>query len=207
MFGLFSTKEKSIYEIKKTTMPTVEDTKDVVAKALSGKIIRPMYENRELIPCRCGYCYSKMKSVPNLNYIPNKRSRDLYYTSDGFCVVSQKFKDFCVQYLYGNLIFQKLHNCDFYFFEPQGLFKTDIHWIPFNDFKYWCDACKSYAEITGGVLKSKSFELMSDDFILRTDSFRGLYEYKYPIIVIGLETENKMKAYGLKGISFENVYG
>ena len=30
---------------------------------------------------------------------------------------------------------------------------------------------------------------------------------KHPIIVVGLETERKMKDFGLKGIDFSNVYG
>ena len=42
---------------------------------------------------------------------------------------------------------------------------------------------------------------------LRTDNFYGKYENKHPMIVVGLETERKMKDFGLKGIDFDNVYG
>ena len=73
--------------------------------------------------------------------------------------------------------------------------------------KIWCNVCKNYAELTGGVLKDESFKLETNDFIMRTDNFYGKYENKHPMIVVGLETERKMKDFGLKGIDFDNVYG
>lgn len=200
-------KETDYYKQKKFNIPGVEDFYAVLAKTLKGRELNPMYINKCDVPCICQYCYSKLKSVPNLDYVPNKRHKDFYYTSDGFCVVSKKFKDFCEENGYSGLEFQKLNSCDFYFFEPHTVFKTNIRWIPFNKFKYWCNACKNYAELTGGVLKEESFKLETNDFIMRTDNFFGKYESKHPIIVVGLETEWKMKDFGLKGIDFCNVYG
>ena len=101
-----------------------------------------MYIGECNVPCLCPYCYSKLKSVPNLDYVPNKRRKDFYYTSDGFCIVSQKFKDFCDEGRYGSLDFQKLNTSDFYFFEPRDIFKTNIRWIPFNVFKILCVVIK-----------------------------------------------------------------
>lgn len=204
---LLSKKNFSVYKIKGRDIPRVETSRSVVAKSLDGIILSFMYGDNGIVPCLCQYCYSKLKSMPNLDYVPNKRRKDFYYTSDGFCIVSKKFKDFCEENGYSGLEFQKLNTCDFYFFEPHVVFKTNIRWIPFNEFKYWCNVCKNYAELTGGVLKEESFKLETNDFIMRTDKFFGKYESKHPIIVIGLETERKMKGFGLKGIDFGNVYG
>lgn len=204
---IFNKKDFSIYKIRGCDIPHVETSRSIVAKSLDGVILNSMYGDNGNVPCLCPYCYSKLKSVPSLDYVPNKRRKDFYYTSDGFCIVSQKFKDFCDAGRYVRLNFQKLNTCDFYFFEPDEIFKTNIRWIPFNKFKYWCNVCKNYAELTGGVLKEETFKLETNDFIMRTDHFFGKYESKHPIIVVGLETERKMKDFGLKGIDFGNVYG
>lgn len=188
-------------------VPSVRDSFSVVAKYLSADDAEFMYTGWDNMPGVCPYCHSKFKSVPDLDYVPNKRRKDFYYTCDGFCIVSQKFKDFCDEGRYGSLDFQKLNTSDFYFFEPHEIFKTNIRWIPFNVFKIWCNVCKNYAELTGGVLKDESFKLETNDFIMRTDNFYGKYENKHPMIVVGLETERKMKDFGLKGIDFDNVYG
>ena len=188
-------------------VPTVEYRKKVVARYLTGGEVRRMYEKPSDVPATCPYCYSKLKSVPDLNYVLRKKRRDLYYTEDGFCLVSEKFKSFCECGQYSNLTFLKLEHCDYYFFEPNNIFKTFMFWVPFNKWGCWCNACKNYSEITGGVLKDESFALESDDFISRTDNFRGSYEYKRPMIIVGFETERKMKKFGLKGLCFENVYG
>lgn len=146
-------KDIDCYKIKKINIPGVAEFYDVIAKTLNGRELKPMYIGECNVPCLCPYCYSKLKSVPDLDYVPNKRRKDFYYTSDGFCIVSQKFKDFCDEGRYGSLDFQKLNTSDFYFFEPHEIFKTNIRWIPFNVFKIWCNVCKNYAELTGGVLK------------------------------------------------------
>lgn len=202
-----SEKKKKRREIIKPKFPTVAETHQVVGKYLQGKVIKPMYPCRTDIPCVCPYCCSKLKSQPNLDYIPNKKKNDLYYTSDGFCIISKRLKDFFEQNGYQDLTFIKLNNCGFYFFEPNQLFQTNIHWTPFNEFKIWCNACKNFAELTGGVLKEEDFKIPTNDFVYRTNDFRGIYEYKYPLIIIGLETEQKMLQSKMEGITFEKVYG
>ena len=57
------------------------------------------------------------------------------------------------------------------------------------------------------MIPPTGFKLETNDFIMRTDNFYGKYENKHPMIVVGLETERKMKDFGLKGIDFDNVYG
>ena len=159
------------------------------------------------MPGVCPYCHSKFKSVPDLDYRLRKRKLDAYYTYDGFLIVSEKFKSFCEINKYGNLEFKKLNHNGFYFFEPHSFFKTNIFWNPFNILGYWCDKCKNYSQVSGGVLKDETFILESDDFIMRTDTFRGSFESKSLDIIVGLKTMEKMKEFGLKGLVFTDVWG
>lgn len=185
----------------------VDEKFRVVAKEITGNDVEYMYDDLSKMPGVCPYCRSKYKSIPNLEYKPNKRKADTYCTYDDFFIVSDKFKTFCELNGYKDLLFVKLHKSRYYFFEPQSVFKTNIYWHPFNELGHWCDMCKDYCEITGGVLKDESFELDSDDFILKTDRCYGSFEWKSPSIIVGLKTMEKMKAFGLKGIYFCDVWG
>lgn len=188
-------------------VPSVRDSFSVVAKYLSADDADCMYAGHDEIPCVCPYCHSRLKSVPNVEYRPKKRKSDIYFTYDCFYIVSEKFKCFCEENSYKNLIFIKLKKSRYYFFEPQEEFKTYIFWEPFNTLGHWCNHCKNYASVCGGILKDKSFDLTSNDYICRTDTYRGSFECKFPLIIVGLETMRKMKDYGLKGILFRDVWG
>lgn len=188
-------------------VPEIRDVFKVVAKELSAYDSEFMYTGWDNMPGVCPYCHSKFKSVPDLDYRLRKRKLDAYYTYDGFLIVSEKFKSFCEINKYENLEFKKLNHNGFYFFEPHSFFQTNIFWNPFNILGYWCDKCKNYSQVSGGVLKDETFILESDDFIMRTDTFRGSFESKSPDIIVGLKTMEKMKEFGLKGLVFTDVWG
>lgn len=188
-------------------VPKIRDIFKVVAKELSAYDAEYMYKDWNIMPEVCPYCHSKFKSVPDINYRVKKRKFDAYYTYDGFFIVSEKFKKFCEMNKYKNLVFESLKSKGYYFFEPQSFFYTNIFWHPFNKLGYWCDKCKNYSEVSGGVLKDEKFILESDDFIMRTDTFRGSFESKSPEIIVGLKTMEKMKEFGLKGLVFTDVWG
>lgn len=180
---------------------------NVVAKWLTGPGIESMYDSKAEIPGKCPKCHSRLEMIPDLDYYVPKKKGDLFYTDDAYCIVSEKFKFFCESYNYAHLKFVKLNKCEYYYFEPIDLFRIYIHKYPFNQLGKYCDMCNTYDEVCGGVLKEKDYILTSDDFILRTDIYRGSYEYKGLDIIVGLQTERKMKEYGLKGLNFTNVYG
>lgn len=203
---LFQKKEESTTK-RCLKIPSVEGSFSVVGKYLVPDDVDNMYESFDEIPCTCPYCLSKLKSIPNVDYRPNKRTNDMYFTYDGFFIVSEKFKLFCEKESYRNLTFIKLKKTRYYFFEPQETFKTYIYWDPFNTLGHWCNHCMNYTDVCGGVLKDKSFALNSNDYIYRTDKYHGSLECKFPLIIVGLETMKKMKDYGLKGIYFRDVWG
>lgn len=179
----------------------------IVAKCITGPDIEYMYNSRKEIPGLCPKCGSRLKMIPNLYYHVPEKKGDIFYTYDGYCIVSQKFKRFCEERQYEKLKFQKLETGNYYYFEPLGIFKTYIYKNPINKLGEFCEFCKTYSWICGPALKDKDFVLSSDDFILRTDSYRGCNEEKNPMIIVGLRTEKEMKNYGLTGICFSNVYG
>ena len=66
-------------------------------------------------------------------------------------------------------------------------------------------AYPSWASSVPNFNQNRSLEL-SVHYIDSANGY-GKYENKHPMIVVGLETERKMKDFGLKGIDFDNVYG
>lgn len=203
----FFRSNKRVNNERTLTVPKICNVFNVVAKDLSAYDAEYMYKDWDNMPGVCPYCHSKFKSVPDINYRLRKRIFDVYCTYDGFFIVSEKFKNFCEINKYGNIVFESFKNKGYYFFEPQSIFLTNIFWHPFNKLGYWCDKCKHYSEVSGGVLKDDTFILESDDFIMRTDNFRGSFESKSPEIIVGLKTMEKMKAFGLKGLVFTDVWG
>lgn len=173
------------------------------AKELTGYDTEYMYQIKSKIPMLCPFCHSRLEVIPNLDYMMQKRKGDMYYTYDDICLVSERFKLFCDSNKYLNLKFIKLKKCNWYYFSPMRIFKTDIHK---NKLGHWCPYCKSYKYVCGGVYKAQDLEILSDDFILSTDTFYGSSETKGPAIIIGQKTMKKMNEYGLKGLCFSNVY-
>ena len=173
------------------------------AKELTGYDTEYMYKIKSKIPMLCPFCHSRLEVIPNLDYMMQKRKGDMYYTYDDICLVSERFKLFCDSNKYLNLKFIKLKKCNWYYFRPTGIFETDIYK---NDLGLRCPYCNNYTDVCGGVYKAKRFEILSDDFILSTDTFYGSSETKAPTIIIGLKTMKKMNEYGLKGLCFSNVY-
>lgn len=95
----------------------------------------------------------------------------------------------------------------YYFFMPQDIYILDyIHRK--TRFLNKRECCGSYDEIIGATpaYKLSSFSTESNDFINRSEYYFGTKGCKDPLIIIGLETEQKMKAFGIKGVSYINVY-
>ena len=76
---LFQKKEESTTK-RCLKVPSVEGSFSVVGKYLVPDDVDNMYESFDEIPCTCPYCLSKLKSIPNVDYRPNKRTNDMYFT-------------------------------------------------------------------------------------------------------------------------------
>jgi hypothetical protein len=177
-----------------------------VAKIVYGSDLDYMYDN-ESRPGLCPICHNTIKKIPDLMYRVTKRKPDLMNTYDGFYIVSEKFKSFCIERKYPNLTFVALvKSKGFYCFEPQNTYKLDNVLSGFR-FINKRECCGNYDEIVfGKVYKDQDFNIATNDFIRRSECFSGSHGRKSQLIIIGIGTFKAMKEYGLKGIYSEDIY-
>jgi hypothetical protein len=181
----------------------------VVAKRLSvNDADEYMYEdNRHRIDC-CPTCHNTLSKIPNKDAEISIKRWDIACTYDGYIVVSDKFRLFCKHRHYPDLTFSPLPKSNgLYFFEPKGIFELDYEQYG-TKYINKRDCCGTYDEIIGPpVIKSKDFLVnKSNDFIMKAKYYFGSYEKKGVVIIVGTETANIMKAAGLKGIYFHDIY-
>lgn len=178
-----------------------------VAKYLSGiDVDGYMYESQINRPDCCPICNNRIKDVLDLDVSLKMGKGDFGYTWDHYCIVSEKFKDFCIEGKYPNLEIIPLPKCkNLYFFQPHDTFKVD-HERYGTKFTIKRNCCGEYDDvIRPSIIKAVDLSLPSNDFIMRTElRYASNYEKTFRVIV-GTETAKKMKAYGLKGIYFQNI--
>lgn len=180
----------------------------VVAKALrSGDDTGSyMYNNKCERPDCCPICHNTLKHIPN-KFSKLHSKDDICVTLDGYYIISEKFYNFCKEGNYQNLRIIPLESSKgFYFFEPIDIFGLDYEFCG-TKFINKRDCCGSYDEvIRPSVIKAKDYNIESNDFIMQAKYYFGSHDKKNIIIIVGTETAKKMKAYGLKGILFKNIY-
>lgn len=135
-----------------------------------------------------------------------KRSNlNLSYTYDGGTIVSQKFRDFCLRNKYSNVdFFQLKTQKELYLFKCTQTveFNTIRRQTTFEEFKKECQLYNSIAGAHPICLKSN---LVLKDGLYRTDIiFGGGYE-QHPLLIIGIETYEKMKLDKINDIDFEPI--
>lgn len=178
----------------------------LVAKIVMGHDIAHMYcnENR---PGTCPICHNTVEKIPDSLYKVSKKRGDFFYTYDGFCIVSEKFKRFCDERGYPNLTFVTLtKSIGYYYFMPEDIYRLDCarSRIQFINKR---DCCGSYDETIGSTLyKASDFSMPTNDFICRSEYYFASYGCKFRLIIIGLDTATAMKAIGFKGINFIEVF-
>lgn len=180
----------------------------LIANTIFGNDINHMYEDKKSRLGTCPVCYNTLEKVPDIMYKVPKKRGDMFYTYDGFCIVSEKIKSFCDERNYSNLSFVTLiKSVGFYFFMPQIIYKLD-HVRQKVKFINKRSCCGSYDEVIGATPSYKAHDFLMDtnDFICRSEYFFGSHGQKMPLIIAGLDTVAAMKAYGLKGIWFDKVY-
>lgn len=70
-----------------------------------------------------------------------------------------------------------------------------------------CLTCCSYRKVKIAYpVYSKTRDNIQHDFICQTEMEFGINEKKSPLIIIGVDTAKKMIDFGLRGLSFHDVY-
>jgi len=162
-----------------------------------------MYRNLKLSECdKYSDNYTINRIDPNIKI---RTKKDISTTYDNFTIVSKQFKEFCEDRRYKGLEFVVLPSSPgFYWLKIHNIIELDpedkgIRFINYNE------KCKGYEEIIGATpvyLKKK--EIISDGFF-RSDLCFGSFQNKSPIKIIGIETMEKIKKAGFKGIDGSEI--
>jgi len=167
-----------------------------------------MFEEKGELP-ECPECHYRLDFQAHnpLYRQGRKRRSDLLGTYDGQGIVTKLFHDFCKEQDYANVRLLEFTNDPdhFHLVVDEPVLKLDIERMRIR-FLNRCPACGNYEEILGPYpLRIMRSDVLPDGFY-RSDLVFGGFSRKHPLIIIGLETGEKMEA-GLKGIIFHGVYG
>ena len=181
---------------------------NVIAKRIRGIDICDgfMYDTIDNRPDCCPICHNTLSHIPNKESIISIQD-EICSTSDGYLIISEKFCNFLKENNYSNLRIIPLERSKgLYFFEPMEIFALDYE-LYGTKFINKRECCGSYDEvIRPPVIKAKDYKIENNDFIMKAEYLFGSYNKKNPVIIVGIETAKKMKAYGLKGLYFEKIY-
>lgn len=175
-------------------------------------------ENTDLKRCEvCGYPVDFLSYNPNYAFrkrAPDskldgyvKRGADVSATYDLYYIVSDRFRDFCLNEGYKGLVFEDFIS------DPTHFYLLVNNILKFDAargevlFERLCKACGNYESVVGAnpsyLLRSKPLE----DQFYRTDLLFGSKDRKRPSILVGAETKAKLEAANLKGLTFRPAYG
>ena len=175
----------------------------VVAKIIFGVDEDGFVYGSKDRPDVCPVCGNRIKDVYDLHYRLNRKSTFMY-TYDGYNIVSQPFKDFCDANGYTGLSFTELtHYPGYYFFSAGNVFELAPDKMDCSGHHDCCDSADSLALPL--KKKKEGFQIGSNDFICRSDVRFGDKGKKFFLIIVGLETEKKMKEFRLKKIHYVKV--
>lgn len=198
----FKKKEEKVVVRKYKSLPKGK----IVAKSLEGYDAEYMYSDKRQNPGLCPVCYNVLQKIPNLEYKMQRKKGDVFYTYDGFCIVTEKFKRFCETNKYEKLKFTALpKSLGYYYFESHKIFRLNVV-KGRTEFLKKRECCGQYDEILCTVpYKANDYYISSDDFICASDYWFGSYYRKCANIIVGLKTASKMKQAGITGIFFIDV--
>lgn len=159
-------------------------------------------------PETCGTCGYRLDfQAHNPEYRLRSTKRDISETYDGQTIVSVRFRNFCIQNNYEGVHFLPFSS------DPNHFHLIAVKIVEFDKVngRTWnggfCATCGNYQFV--GVSSPYMLEkntILEDDFY-RTDMFFAGGNEKHPLIIVGVETKQKLKAAGLKGLEFSPAYG
>ncbi len=155
----------------------------------------------------CDYCgYKTDSEYVNANFTIKRNIYDFSYTYDGCCIVSLKFKEFCLRENYTNIQFKALPlEPLFFYFIVKIQLNFDVKKRR-TRFEKFCNICGNYESVIGAnpvFLKNVNTPL--EDMFYRTDQEFGSGNEKHPLIIVGVETYKKMKREKFKGLVAKEI--
>ena len=191
----------------------------VVAKRLGGGDNNSFMYNPTYPHC-CDSCHYATKQEINpafrlarqrydasyVNLYPVRKQYDISYTYDHYLIVSRRFKHFCEEKSYQNVIFHSLpQEPDFYFLESSKIIPLDYarRNVQFGSF---CKICNRYDYIAGATPSyiEQGF-IMEENTFYRSEFDFGSYNQKAPLIIISLQMAKEMTVQKFKGMLLIDV--
>lgn len=153
---------------------------------------------------------NKYKSIYEINHLPSnfklpKKKVDFFVTADGYQLVSEEVKQFCLENKYQGLVFLPLKGTTFFWLKTNNIIEYDYKTagVLFLGFNKKCNGYREISRIRQICLVDKS--PLEDNFY-RTDLSFGDAQGKSPLTCIGIETYMKIKKAGFKGVYFDKIF-
>ncbi|MCU7845078.1 MAG: hypothetical protein KZQ93_14710 [Candidatus Thiodiazotropha sp. (ex Monitilora ramsayi)] len=157
-------------------------------------------EDLEVCP-KCGYRTDF--DYINKKFRVKRRTNDISYTYDGYCVVSLKFKETCERaHLQGMQFNQLPSDKDYYVLKSTCVVKFDTERRK-TRFESKCEFCGNHESIVGSTPAFIKSELNSD--ICRTDVMFGSGNEKHPMILVSEKAKEVLEREKLNGVLVEEV--
>jgi hypothetical protein len=150
---------------------------------------------------KCGY-RTDFEYI-NSDFKVKRRTNDISYTYDGYCIVSLKFKEACVRYRFKSLLFVLLPGDNEYFhFIPSCVVEFDSEKRK-TRFENKCQICGNYESITGATPAFIRSPLTAE--ICKSDLLFGSGNAKSPVLFVTEEAKINLERKKLKGLIFNKV--
>jgi hypothetical protein len=181
---------------------------DVVLQAESG-VPSEIHQNvKGWSPLLCSACGRKLDSSwINPRFRVGRRSRDACATYDGYFLVSSRFKGAWESSGHEGANFDRLpSDSDFFALRSTRLVNFDAKRRG-TRFEDYCSSCHAYATVVG----SRPAALVGVDQPLAPGLYRTDIEFacdieQHPLLIVGVETHGMLRAAGLKGLEFKEVF-
>ncbi len=157
------------------------------------------------------YKVREVKPLPHysllVSFVSGERKQyDVSYTCDHYMIVSKRFKLFCEEKSYQNVIFHSIpQEPDFYFLESSKVIPLDYvrRKVDFHNF---CSKCNRYEWVIGSTPSyiQQGFEIEENTFY-RSEYDFGSHNHKSPLIIVSLQMAKDLKAQKFKGLFFDDV--
>jgi len=159
----------------------------------------------EINICKCLDFVKNRQLHLNPNFKVTKKFYDISFTYDSYLIVSDRFKQFCVDNKYSGVSFFEIPN-----------YKTKFLMLVSNVVKFDADRrettfiefnsdCNEYNEVVGATPVCLLDNSILADGFYRTDIEFGRSYAKGAIILVGLETGTKLKEQKFKGLYLEKI--
>jgi len=166
-----------------------------------------MFVDYKTIPhCpQCGYRLDYF--AINRGYRWKDSQEDVGATYDGYLIVSEQFRSFCLHEGYTGLKFEIFEN------DHQHYALIVEHTVAFDyakrktKFEKLCPACENYESVVGAKPSYLITDQALSDGMYRSDLLIGSGNEKHPLIFVAETTRLRMLASGLKGLEFSDVFG